>query len=133
MKKLLLSPFAALLMAVVVPTTEAAGLSAGEVKELYDQAGALFEEGKYHEAKAKAIRAYAAFEKLERKDTVSLTRVHHLRRLCVISDELQENDKTIEYAIEVMSHARNDADRGFANGLIGSAYAKKGEYDKAIG
>ena len=56
-----------------------------------------------------------------------------LRRLSNVSIQLQENDKTIEYATEVAVHALTDNDRGFAYGTLGLAYNAKGEYDKAIG
>ena len=112
--------------AVVVPNK----LTADEIEELYSQAGAFFEEGKYREAKEKMTQAYVAFGLLKEQD--SYDRVRYLRRLCKISNKLQENDQTIAYAIEVAIHAVKDADRAFAYGLLGSAYENKGEYEKAI-
>jgi len=76
-------------------------------------------------------RAYAAFERLEVKDKVK--HVRFLRRLSNVSIQLQENDKTIEYATEVAVHALTDNDRGFAYDTLGLAYNAKGDYDKAIG
>ena len=80
-----------------------------DIEKLVSEADALYEQGKYREAKAKMLRAYAAFERLPVKDKA--TRVGYLRVLCNISDQLQENDKTIEYATEVSIHAGDDDDR----------------------
>ena len=102
-----------------------------DIDRLREEAGDFYDKGKYREAKASMTRAYAAFERLEVKDKGK--RVSYLRFLSNISNALQENDKTIEYATEVAIHALTDADRGFAYGLLGSAYDYKGEYDKAIG
>jgi tetratricopeptide (TPR) repeat protein len=102
-----------------------------DIDRLREEAGDFFRKGKYREAKASMTRAYAAFERLEVKDKAK--RVGHLRFLANISNKLQENDKTIEYATEVAIHALTDDDRGFATGLLGEAYRNKGEYDKAIG
>jgi tetratricopeptide (TPR) repeat protein len=101
------------------------------IDRLYQEAGDFFRKGKYREAKASMTRAYAAFERLEVKDKAK--RVSYLRFLCNISFQLQENDKTIEYATEVAIHALTYDDRGFAYGMLGLAYENKGEYDKAIG
>ena len=106
-------------------------LSQEDIDRLEKEALDFYGKGKYREAKASMTRAYAAFERLEVKDKAK--RVSYLRRLSNISDALQENDKTIEYATEVAIHALTDDDRGFAYGLLGSAYDNKGEYDKAIG
>ena len=70
----------------------------------------FYDKGKYREAKASMTRVYAAFERLEVKDKTK--RVNYLRFLANISYELQENDKTIEYATEVAIHALTDDDRG---------------------
>ena len=82
-----------------------------DIDPLYQEAADLCLKGKYREAKASLTRAYAAFERLEVKDKAE--RVLFLRLLCNISIELQENDKTIEYATEVATHALTDDDRGF--------------------
>ena len=94
---------------------------------LYDEANALYKAGKYREAKEKMILAYADVGSSD-KD-----RVLHLRSLSGISLGLQENDKAIEYANEILAHAGNDDDRGVAYNNLGLAYANKGEYDRAIG
>ena len=94
---------------------------------MYDEAEALYEEGKYREAKEKMILAYADLGSSD-KD-----RVQYLRLLANISLQLQENDKTIEYGADILAHASNDDDRGFAYNNLGMAYDNKGEYDRAIG
>ena len=101
-----------------------------DVETLLKEAGALYDQGKYREAKAKATQAYAAFERLPVKDNA--TRVRYLRLLGILSNYLRENDKTIEYATEVAIYAASDSDRGFAYALLGQAYHSKKEYDKAI-
>jgi tetratricopeptide (TPR) repeat protein len=106
-------------------------LTAEQIEEFVSEAEALYDEGKYREAKAKMVQAYADFERLPTKDKA--TRVRYLRYLSNISNALQENDQTIAYATEVAIHAVNDDDRAFAYGSLGQAYYKKGEYDKAIG
>tara|TARA_B100001123_G_scaffold393223_1_gene473057 strand:+ start:137 stop:1162 length:1026 start_codon:yes stop_codon:yes gene_type:complete len=105
-------------------------LTAEQIEELVSEAAALYDEGKYREAKAKMLQAYADFERLPTKDKA--TRVRYLRWLCKISDALQENDQAITYATEVAIHAVDDDDRAFAYGLLGQAYYSKGEYDKAL-
>jgi tetratricopeptide (TPR) repeat protein len=95
------------------------------VDTLCQEAVDFYDKGKYHEAKASMTRAYAAFERLEVKDKAK--RVGYLRVLSNISDKLQENDKTIEYATEVANHALTDDDRTFAYGLLASACDEKGE------
>jgi tetratricopeptide (TPR) repeat protein len=102
-----------------------------DIDRLAQEAVDFYGKGKYREAKASMTRAYAAFERLEVKDKAK--RVNYLRLLSNISDALQENDKTIEYATQVAIHALTDDDRGFAYNNIAIAYLKKGEYDKAIG
>jgi tetratricopeptide (TPR) repeat protein len=102
-----------------------------DINRLHEEAADLYVKGKYREAKASMTRGYAAFERLEVKDKAK--RVEYLRVLSNISNKLQENDKTIEYATEVAIHALTDDDRGFATGLLGEAYLHKGESDKAIG
>ena len=62
-----------------------------DIEKLYDEAGALYQQGKYRAAKAKATQGYAAFERLAVKATAP--RVRYLRLLCVISDNMQENDQ----------------------------------------
>jgi tetratricopeptide (TPR) repeat protein len=101
-----------------------------DIDPLYQEAADLCLKGKYREAKASLTRAYAAFERLEVKDKAE--RVLFLRLLCNISIELQENDKTIEYATAVAIHALTNDDRGFAYNTLGLAYYNKGEYDKAL-
>jgi hypothetical protein len=90
------------------------------IDRLYQEAGDFYRKGKYREAKASMTRAYAAFERLEVKDKAK--KVEYLRRLSVISLQLQENDKTIEYATEVSIHALTDGDRGFAYNALGIDY-----------
>ena len=102
-----------------------------DINRLHEEAADLYVKGKYREAKASMTRGYAAFERLEVKDKAK--RVEYLRVLSNISNKLQENDKTIEYATEVAIHALTDDDRSFAYGLLGLAYLSKGEYEKAIG
>jgi hypothetical protein len=86
-----------------------------DINRLYQEAGDFYGKGKYREAKANMTRAYAAFERLEVKDKAK--RVSYLRLLCNISDQLQENDKTIEYATEVAIHANDSATRTLAQKL----------------
>ena len=100
------------------------------IDRLHQEALDFYDKGKYREAKASMTRAYAAFERLEVKDKAK--RVGYLRFLANISFQLQENDKTIEYATEVSVHALTDDDRGFAYGLLGSAYYNKGDKGKAM-
>jgi len=101
-----------------------------DINRLHEEAADLYVKGKYREAKASMTRGYAAFERLEVKDKAK--RVEYLRVLSNISNKLQENDKTIEYATEVAIHALTDDDRGFAYNTLGLAYYNKGEYDKAL-
>jgi tetratricopeptide (TPR) repeat protein len=101
-----------------------------DIDRLHQEAEDFYDKGKYREAKASMTRAYAAFERLDLKDKAKC--VEYLRALCNISIELQENDKTIEYATEVAIHALTDDDRGFAYNTLGLAYDNKGEYDKAL-
>ena len=75
--------------------------------------------------------AYGAFELLEVKEKAK--RVSYIRFLSNISYHLGADDNPLEYATEVSIHELTDDDRGFAYGLLGSAYDNKGEYDKAIG
>ena len=70
---------------------------------LYQEARDFLKKGKYHEAKASMTRAYEAFERLEVKNKAK--HIGFLRRLSNVSIQLQENDKTIEYATEVAVHA----------------------------
>ena len=105
--------------------------NAEDIDRLAQEAADFYVKGKYREARASMTRAYAAFERLEVKDKTK--RVEYLRVLANISNALQENDKTIEYATEVAIHALTDNDRGFAYNTLGLAYGNKGEYDKAIG
>ena len=74
--------------------------------------------------------AYGAFNNRTEKDEAML--VFFLKSFCKISDALQENDKAIKYAEEVLAHALSDEDKIFAYGKLGSANSRKGEYDKAI-
>jgi predicted nuclease with TOPRIM domain len=95
-----------------------------DIDRLREEAGDFYGKGKYRKAKASMTRAYAAFERLEVKDKTK--RVSYLQYLSNISNKLEENDKTIEYATEVAIHALTDDDRGFAYDTLGLAYRNKG-------
>ena len=99
-------------------------------EKLYEEAVALYEKGKFLEAKVMATQAYSAFERLPVKDKA--TRVKYLTTLCEMSDALQENDNTIAYANELLIYGERFDAKANANSLLGSAYRKKGDPDKAI-
>ena len=54
-----------------------------EIEKLHDEATALYEAGKYREARNKMVRAYASFGLLKEKDPDA--RVRYLRLLCDIA------------------------------------------------
>jgi tetratricopeptide (TPR) repeat protein len=134
MRKLLAAMFVALLMVGCGEDKKSGSDSSEErdlgMEQLYKEAFALHEKGKYREAKVKMQRAYVAFRRLPVKENA--TRIRYLRTLCNISAGLQENDKAIEYAKEIAIHAMTDDDLSYAYGNLGFCYLTKGQYNEAI-
>jgi len=90
-----------------------------KIEKMTAEANTLLEEGKYARAQAKMTQAYGAFNNRAEKDEAM--HVFFLKSFCKIADALQENDKAIKYAEEVLAHALSDENRIFAYGKLGSA------------
>jgi tetratricopeptide (TPR) repeat protein len=100
------------------------------IEKTYLQADALFDQGKYPQAKARMAEAYASFGLLENKDSETLVR--YLRLLCDIAVEMNELSRTLAYAKALSTHAVDENDKAFAFASMGRAYQNNGDYGKAI-
>ena len=111
------------------------GLNAEDIETWYEEALALHNDGNATKvdriaAYDKMNLAYAAFERLSVKSVAA--RVRYLQLLFDLADALQENEKTIEHAIDLALHAREDNNKAFAYNALWRTYGASSESATAI-